>query len=181
MENHGKIMELCFWISVGTLLNLLNAFAKINKNLWSVTVFIRWKYGFSKKGFLVLSYIYCNILTNVLAQPAQFTHYASTYWKRLIQRSLLRSCDTSLLVDLYTYYSFISNLLTHLSQMEFSTLIKWTSPFHFKGCWVVFFIFSFDKTLTAWRQCLWYIKLFLIRKDVTKFVVCCNCDWQFKG
>ena len=51
------------------------------------------------------------------------------------------STPSSILVDIYTYYSFISNLLTHLSQMEFSTLIKKTSPFHFKGCWVVFFIF----------------------------------------
>ena len=34
-----------------------------------------------------------------------------------------------------------STFLTHLSRMEFSTRINGMSPFRFKGCWVVVFIF----------------------------------------
>ena len=30
---------------------------------------------------------------------------------------------------------------THLSQMDFPTLISRTSPFQFKGCWVAFLVF----------------------------------------
>ena len=29
-------------------------------------------------------------------------------------------------------------ILTHLSRMEFPTIMNWTSPFRFKGCKVVF-------------------------------------------
>ena len=41
------------------------------------------------------------------------------------------------------YADDISKLvnLTHLCLMECPTLINWTSPFPFKGCWVLFFIF----------------------------------------
>ena len=31
--------------------------------------------------------------------------------------------------------------LTHLCRMEFPILNNWTSPFPFKGCWVILFIF----------------------------------------
>ena len=30
---------------------------------------------------------------------------------------------------------------THLSRIDFPTIINWTSPFLFKGCWVVFLFF----------------------------------------
>ena len=31
--------------------------------------------------------------------------------------------------------------LTHVSLMKVPTISDWTSPFRFKGCWVVFVIF----------------------------------------
>ena len=35
----------------------------------------------------------------------------------------------------------INIFATHLSRMQFPTLVYWTSPFPFKGCWMLFFIF----------------------------------------
>ena len=38
MENHGKIMELCFWISVGTL--IYDTFQKVNNKCTDQTAWI---------------------------------------------------------------------------------------------------------------------------------------------
>ena len=49
-------------------------------------------------GVSCISYIYDNILAHidVLALLAHFTGYALTFYNRMIQRSLLRRCGTSI-------------------------------------------------------------------------------------
>ena len=51
---------------------------------------------------------------------------------------------------------FKDKCLTHLCLMGFPTFIIWISPFPFKGCWVVIFLFQIfieHSVNKQWRPC----------------------------